>query len=159
MKKICLLFVFVFMLFSCGEKFDLLEYQEGNVVAKCLVNDEYIIKVEKTENLRTLSIIEPIELETISFEFADGECVAICEGTKIPLNNSKLGGIVALCSIFDLNEGAISSSLVEENGTTVSFSMQGISYAVSYGQNNLPTQIDISGDGFVLNVKILEIIK
>lgn len=159
MRKICVLFLFALLLFSCGQKFDLLKYQNGDISARCLVNDEYVINVKKSDGLRSLSIIEPSELDTISFELENGECVAICDGAKIPLDISKLDGIVAMCSIFDLDEGAISSTLVEENGTVVSFSQNDLLYSVSYGKDSLPTKIDISGDGFVLSLKILEITK
>lgn len=144
-------------LFSCEKKFDLLEYQSADICAKCLVNDTYIINVEKSQGLRSLSIIEPVELDTISFKLENDTAIAICDGTEIPIDISNLGGIVALCSIFDLDSEAISSSSVDESGTTVSFLIEGVSYSVSYGKNNLPTHFNISSDNFSLAVKVLEL--
>lgn len=158
MKRIFLIVLLALIFVSCGSKYEPLAYQEGDVSALCRVNGEYDIKIEKREGERVLSISEPSALSSVSFIINNEECVAISDGTKIPLERDKMTGIVALCSIFDLDMECLSSSSIDDNGdSTLCFVKDEIAYLVSYGQDNLPKHIQISAPSFTHEVEILEL--
>ncbi|MBO5374518.1 MAG: hypothetical protein J6A54_03605 [Clostridia bacterium] len=159
MKRIFVLLILMLALFSCAERYELLSYQEGDISAKCSLNDKYIINVEKSADERVLKILEPCELEGVEFRCTSEGCVAICDDIEIPIDRALLNGVVAICSIFDLDESAIQASIADEDEASVSFLMDDISYTVTYGDDCLPSLIEISTDGFSHILRVLEITK
>ena len=153
MKKLFCLLIIVggFLLCACHNEYNVLSYQEKNIIANCTVNDKYNIEITKNESGRKLTVLAPENLCGITFEIGETTSFAIKDNMKIPLNNQHIGGIFALSSIFSLNEGNLAT--VTENNV-LTFDDTSTVYTVTYGENNLPLHIEISGDGYAYSVNV-----
>lgn len=151
-RLICLLFIInVILLCACRNEYNILSYQEKNITANCTVNDKYNIEITKNESGRKLTVLEPENLCGIAFEIGENTSYAIKDSMKIPLNNQHISGIFALSSIFSLKEGNLAT--VTENNI-LTFKDTYTVYTVTYGENNLPLHIEISGDKFRYSVNV-----
>ena len=157
MKRLFILILVLFLLVSCNGRLNLLSYQDGDLCAICKVNGEYTVQIEKLGEERILSILEPSELSSVSFIINKEECFGVYGDTRIPLERDSLQGIVALCSIFDLSSDAISSTSVSENDATVSFTLGGVRFDITYGEDNLPKHVQIHAEDFSHEVEILDL--
>lgn len=157
MKRLFVALFTILLLCSCGAKYEPFAYQDGDIVAKCRVNDKYIIKVEKVEGERLLYISEPSELSYISFKYEGGECVARCDDMEIPLSEGASDGIVALCLMFDLSERDIVSTTASVDSSRIEVCSGDICYLVDYDKDSLPSHISISSDSLSIDVEILEL--
>lgn len=157
MKRLAFVFLMCIFLSSCAPKYDILSYQGGNIEAECVINGNYTVNIIKKEDYRALKIIEPSSLASVSFELEGSEWVARCEETTIPMEKSSLYGICALCSIFDLEESAITTATDVDGVGFVDFVTDDITYTVSYNSQSLPEHIKITGSELELDVEIKSI--
>ncbi len=147
MKRI---FIFALLLalmlcVGCAPEYDILSYQEKNVVASCKIDEKYVVNIIKEENTRAIEVVEPSSLCGISFRLQNGEWHATLDELAIPMSESELEGICALCSIFDLESSAITTAYDEQGYGVVSFNMGELQYTVSYNELSLPQKIKITG--------------
>ena len=136
---------------SCGNEYDILSYQENDIIARCYVNEKYDLEIKKTGECVRICIFSPDFLCGITFEFSDTSSFAIKDDVVIPIDKKDLNGIYALSQMFSLSECTLTT--VTENGV-ISFKTDLGVYTVSYGENNLPKSITILGDGFDYTVEI-----
>ena len=158
MKRLLVALFAVLLLCSCGAKYEPFAYQNGDIVAKCEVNDKYIINVEKAGGERLLYISEPSELSYISFKYEGGECIARCDEMEIPLSEGAMDGIVALCLMLDLSEEDIISTTASVDSSRIEVCSGDVCYLVDYNKDSLPSHISISSDSLSIEVEILELI-
>ena len=151
MKKLIFALLILVFLCSCEQNYDILSYQKKDIVANCTVNEKYEILITKKSELTSLEVLSPENMKGITFEFKKDISYAIKDDIKIPLNDENISGIYALSNVFSLEENAIST--VSTNNV-VSFDFDNASYTVTYGENNLPLRIDISGDGYEYKVYV-----
>ena len=157
MKRLSILILVLFLFVSCNGRLNLLSYQDGDLCAVCKINGEYTVQIEKLGDERVLSILEPSELCSVSFIINKEECLGIYGDSRIPIERDKLRGVIALCSIFDLSSDAISSTSVSENDATVSFTLDGVRFDVTYNEDNLPKRVQINAQDFSHEVEILKL--
>lgn len=157
MKRLAFVFLMCIFLFSCAPRYDILSYQRENIDAECVINGKYTVNIIKKEDYRALKIVEPSELCAVSFELEGSEWVARCEDVKIPMEKAQLYGICALCSIFDLDESAITTATDTDGIGFVDFVTDDITYTVSYNSQALPEHIKITGSELELDVEIKSI--
>ena len=158
MKRLLIILGFALILLSCAPKGDILDYQNGSVIAECIINDKYSANIIKKEDFRALELTDGA-LSGISFVRDNGAWSARIDEIEIPIDESDLNGIVALTSIFDLSESAITTAEVDGGAGVICFDMNGTSYTVTYNEQSLPEHITINGDGFSLELKIISIKK
>ena len=159
MKRILFILALVTLLFmSCGSEYDILSYQENEIVAECQVNEKFDLEIKKAGGCVRISVISPEKLKGTVFEISKESSFVIKEELKIPLENESIDGIYALSQIFSLSEEAITTATSEG---VISFDTDHGLYTVTYGENNLPYQIEISGDSFsyFVEVKSIKFIK
>lgn len=159
MKKICVVLIFILLFASCSKKYELLSYQEGNLNALCRVNGEYTINIIKNEDLRGFEIVEPANLNSISFSLSEEGIVAVCDDIEIPMELENAKGINAICSAFDLSESAIKTSNESGENAVVTFLMENVTYTVTYSAECVPSHIKISGDFSDIDIEVLSITK
>ena len=157
MKKVFIIIMLCMLLISCTKESELLAYQEGDFTAICQVNNEYTIQINKQGDDRILSILQPSSLDSIQFIINKEECMAIYGGNKIPLERERMVGVIALCSIFDMSNDGIVSSSINGNDACIYFERNGVKYAITYNESNLPRHVQISTDSFCHEVDILEL--
>ncbi len=152
MKRILFILALVTLLFmSCGNEYDILSYQENEIVAECQVNEKFDLEIKKAGGCVRICVISPENLGGTVFEIRKEGSFVIKDELKIPLDNESICGIYALSQIFSLNEEAITTATSEG---VISFDTDHGLYTVTYGENNLPELITISGDVFEYSVKI-----
>ena len=159
MKRILLILVLLALfLASCGSEYDILSYQEKEITAECIVNEKFDLEIKKVGGSVRISVISPEKLKGTVFEITEKSSFVVKNELKIPLNNDDICGIYALSQIFSLSEEAITTAT--QNGV-ISFDTDHGLYTVTYGENNLPYQIEISGDSFsyFVEVKSIKFIK
>ena len=149
------LFLVIICLFSsCSDRYGILDYQNGDIVAVCEINGKYTVNIIKEGNVRTLQTLSPSEVAGVSFVF-DPECTVTYDGLELKLSRDEVKGVAALCSVFDLDEGMIGAIGGTETDT-VSFNSDTICYTVTYNSLSLPERIMISGD-FDFDIRVLSI--
>ena len=152
MKRILFILALVALLFmSCGNEYDILSYQEKEITAECKVNEKFDLEIKKTGGCVRICVLSPENLGGTVFEISKESSFVIKDELKIPLDNENIRGIYALSQIFSLSEEAITTAT--QNGV-ISFDTDHGLYTVTYGENNLPELITISGDDFEYSVKI-----
>ena len=155
MKRILFILALVTLLFmSCGSEYDILSYQENEIVAECQVNEKFDLEIKKTGGCVQICVISPENLGGTVFEISKESSFVIKDELKIPLDNESIDGIYALSQIFSLSEEAITTAT---NGGVITFDTGSGVYTVTYGENNLPHHIEISGDSFSYFVEIKSI--
>ncbi len=153
MKRLFLLLICALILCSCAPKGDILSYQEGDIVAECKINGKYDANIIKKEDFRALELTSG-ELTGISFtKSKDGWCASLGE-VSIPIDEEHLDGIVAITSVFDLRESAITTAQSDGALGIVSFDMDNVCYTVTYNQHSVPERVTIEGDCFLIEIEI-----
>ncbi|MBQ7907009.1 MAG: hypothetical protein IJ309_03440 [Clostridia bacterium] len=149
-RLILILLVLVFVLSSCDRPtYGILEYQDRNIEAQCQINEKFKCILEKKEGELTLKILEPTELNTVSFVINDNGALAISKDIKIPLEKESIDGIYALVTVLCLNETELSSAREGENGDAVlTFLNERGQYTLQIGKNQMPKSAEITGDGY-----------
>lgn len=152
MKRILFILALVALLFvSCGNEYDILSYQENEITAECQVNEKFDLEIKKAGGCVRICVISPENLGGTVFEISKESSFVIKDEMKIPLDNENIRGIYALSQIFSLSEEAITTATSEG---VITFDTDHVLYTVTYGENNLPELITISGDVFEYSVKI-----
>lgn len=157
MKRLATVFLISIMLVSCAPRYDILSYQNGNIEAECEINGKYTVNIIKKEAFRSVQIISPNELSNISFEFDGSDWTARCDDISIPIEKEYLPGIRAISSVFDLEEGWITTASDEDGVGIVDFCSDGLSYLVSYNAQSLPEKIKITGNDFNFDINVVSI--
>lgn len=151
MKRLALVFlVILFAFVSCSQPtYGILKYQERDIVAQCLVNDNFRCILEKKQSTLTLKILEPQALSSVSFVFEGDGVLAISGEVKIPLSKESLDGIYALLMVLCLREEELTSAKEEENGeATLCFLNGQGEYTLKIGKNQMPKSAEIISDGY-----------
>lgn len=152
MKKLLLIpFLLILLLASCKQEYNILEYQENDVLANCTVNGKYNVNIIKCNDFLRLEILAPTNLKGISFKLTENDAYAIKDEIKIPLDKNSLRGICALLNCFSLTEEAITS--VNQNNVITFDTDYGL-YTVAYGKNNLPEHIAIASDTYDYSIVV-----
>ena len=153
-----LLLLLAVMLCGCAKReYGILEYQDKDVEAECIVNEKYRVKITKTDEKSTVTVLEPKSAEGISFEIF-GDCVALSSGEMtIRADKSSLGGVCALGSIFSQREDALTSAKEEGEGSVLTFCDGGTTFVFTMGEGSLPKRVKITGDGYEYTVEICSI--
>ncbi len=159
MKRIfpSLLILFIFIFSSCSNSsHDLLWYQAKSIRAECTLNGEYKIIISKDSESASVTVSSPSELEGISFEINDEQCLAKTpDGIKMPIDRSSISGICALTDIFSLNEESIIKTEPAENGSAIyTFSENGVFYEMTYGKNSTPKHVKILSENISYDIEI-----
>ena len=154
-KRLFLLLFALLILASCAPKRNALSYQEGEIFAECVINGKYHANIIKKEDFRALELTSE-NLEGISFVCKGGAWSACIDEASIPLDKENLVGVVAICSIFDLSERAITTAT---EGGVVSFDMDSLTYTITYNSLELPSNVTIEGEGLSIDIEILSITK
>ena len=77
MKKLLLILVFCVFFCSCQQKYDILSYQENDILANCTVNEKYNVNIVKKDGALRLDVLSPDTLKGISFEIRGDKAYAI----------------------------------------------------------------------------------
>ena len=133
----------------------MLSYQDGNIVAECIINGKYGAIIIKKEDFRALELTSGT-LDGICFACESGSWSASIDSLSIPIEKSSLVGVVAITSIFDLSESAITTAT---EGGVISFNMDSLTYTVTYNSLDLPSNIAITGNGLSIELEIISITK
>ena len=155
MKRLALSLLVLLFLVSCTPKDSMLSYQDGNIVAECIINGKYGANIIKKEDFRALELTSGT-LNGVSFVCEGGAWSASIDSLSIPIEKTSLVGMVALTSIFDLSESAITTAT---EGGVISFDMSPFTYTVTYNSLDLPSNITITGNGLSIDIEILTIKK
>ena len=151
MKKLFLLLVVCVFFCSCQNEYDILYYQEGNIEASCTVNDKYDVSISKSNGILRLEVCAPDTLRGVLFEMRGEKVYAIKDEMEILISNDSLKGICALLNCFSLNESAITTV---STINVISFDTDYGLYTVTYGENNLPQHIEITGDTYAYSIDV-----
>ena len=156
MKRILfILLIFSLILCGCGrEKYEILDYQKSNLEAECIVNEKYKIILKKEYDTCTITVCEPENLKGIYFEFLNGNASVSFESTKIQMDKKDLKGIYALSCMFSQKEECLTSATEKGSESLLTFEAEDCNYVITLGENSIPKEIDISGDGFSYHVEI-----
>ncbi len=158
MKRfVCIIFVVLMLFASCNTKYDILFYQKYSITATCKINDAYTVEIKRTEELTSLEVLYPNQLKGAIFYTNQNEAYVQKDDLKIPVNKESLRGICALLSCFDLEEASITTVESENKSSIVTFACKSATYVVTYGQNKLPSFIEINGDTFDYSVEVCTI--
>ena len=154
MKKLIFAVLILVFLCSCKQDYNILSYQDNDIIASCTVNGKYDLTVSKMQDKVSIEVLKPENMKGITFEFENESSYAIKDEMKIPINNENIKGIYALSRIFSLDENGIST--VGTNNV-ITFNCNDAIYTVTYGENELPTHIEVSGESFEYSVDIKSI--
>lgn len=152
MKKLLLTsFMLILFLCSCHQEYNILSYQENDIIANCTVNDKFNVNITKNNELLKLDILSPANLCGVCFEIVNDNAYAIKDEIKIPLNKDSLRGICALLNCFSLSEEAITT--VSQNNV-IKFDTDYGLYTITYGENNLPQYVMIVSDTYEYSIVV-----
>jgi hypothetical protein len=155
MRRLAFILLAFLLFVSCAPREDALSYQNGDILAECKINGKYNANIIKKEGFRALELTSGSVLG-ISFVCDNGVWHAFIDEVSIQIDNDSLGGIVAITSIFDLSESAITTAT---EGEVISFDMDSLTYTVTYNSLELPSNVTIEGDGLSIDIEILTIKK
>ena len=158
MKKIFLISffcIFLLVLSSCRvQNYGILSYQEKKIDAECTLNGEYKISISKHAEKKKISFLEPSALSHISFEI-EGESVTARAGEAlISLDGENVRGILALSSVFSLNESSLATAGVLGERSNMEFQTEYGTYTLTLGKNNLPSRVQIYSADYRYDVSI-----
>lgn len=160
MKRLAFFLVLLCTLcfFGCqGQNYDILSYQNKNISAICTLNDEYKIKVERKNDLSSVSFLEPKELKSVIFTLKNDELSALAGEVNIPLSKENADGIYAILNMFSLDTATVKTAKDDGEFDVLEFDTEIGLYTLLMGENNLPSKIIISGDGYFFEILIDEI--
>ena len=149
MKRFFALLISLLALLSagCGEKeYGILDYQDKNIEAECLVNGKYKIVLKKENGLSTLTVKEPKEISGITFDITSEGIVAKSGETKIQLGKGEIRGIEALCQIFSQNEECLKRADKSGENSVFTFERERCVYVITVGENALPKRVKITSE-------------
>ena len=150
MKKALIIPILLIVLCACTrQEYGILPYQQKNIEATLNVNEEFKIKLTKTEKT-SLEILEPEGLKGMSFILEENGILARNGDTEIMLDKKKLDGIYAIGQIFSLNE----ASLTTAENNQFSFEQNDTHYKLTLGKNDLPKEIEISSNSFYYEITV-----
>ncbi len=155
MRRLAFILLAFLLFVSCAPREDALSYQNGDILAECKINGKYNANIIKKEGFRALELTSG-SVSGISFVCEDGAWHACIDEVSIQIDKDSLGGIMAITSIFDLSESAITTAT---EGGVISFNMDSLTYTVTYNSLELPSNVTIEGDGLSIDIEILSIIK
>lgn len=156
MKRLLIpIFLLAILLCSCQREYNILTYQENEIVSECTINNKYDITITKCKDFLRLDIISPASLAGVSFEIKEGNAYAIKDDISIPIDKNSLRGICAILNCFSLKENEIAT--VNQDSTCIFNSDYG-TYTVTYGENDLPKHIEISTDTYNYSIAINSIL-
>ncbi len=159
MKRLFFILLFfgaLLFLASCQKEYGILEYQEKDIIAECLVNGEYKIQLEKTKELCKITVLEPQNASGISFEIGEG-IYAIYGDMKIQTDKDSLKGICAISEIFSQSEECLTTAVKENEGSVLTFQKDSCTYKLTLGRNSLPKQVSILSENFEYQIDVLSI--
>ena len=161
MKRI--VFVPILLLFlvlcSChGQRYGILSYQESDIYAECSLNGEYKIAVSKSESERSVRFLSPESLSSVSFVERNGEIVGCAGEIEIPFDKENLSGVLAIISMFSLDEGSLVSAVGDKANACMEFNNTLGTYKITLGENDLPKRIEILSEGYEFDI-LVEAIK
>ena len=151
-----LLFFGCLCFLSCQRDYALLDYQNGNLVARCRVNEKYTVEIDKTESGCTLTVLEPKNASGITFTVGERVFVSY-DGTEIEMEKGDLGGICALAGIFYQNKDSLVSATQKGEGSELTFQSDGCVYQITLGKGSLPKTVYVASQSFRYEVEILSI--
>ena len=151
-----ILLFFCVILCGCQGKYGILEYQDKNILAECLVNGKYKIEIEKTGGFCKITVLEPENISGISFEIGE-RAYAVYGDTKIEASKESLDGICALAEIFSQSEDCLTTAKEEGQGSVLTFQKEECTYKLTIGKNSLPKRVHILSDSFEYDIEILTI--
>ncbi len=152
MKKLILIFPLLVLFFaSCKQEYDILSYQANDLEAHCTVNENYEVIISKNSSSLSLHVLSPDSLNGVSFEITDNTACILKDDMKIDVKKDSLAGICAILNSFSLREEAITT--VNQNNV-ISFDTDYGIYTVTYGENNLPYLISITGEAYEYQIKV-----
>lgn len=161
MKKIAILLTLLCLLplSSChGQRYGILSYQEKEIYAECLLNGEYKIAITKKEDERSVAFLEPSALSSVCFTEKNGKIIGRASDVEIPFDEGDLSGVLALLSMFSLDEESLVSATSVNESACMEFTSAHGNYRVTLGKNELPKHIEISSDSYQFDI-VIEAIK
>ena len=158
MKRLfLLLLLFLTVLLSaCQDKYGILEYQQKDIVAKCIINEKYKVEISKENGRSKVVVEEPKEASGITFEVGEGVFVSSGE-MKIEMERESLGGICALTGIFSQDEDYLTVATQKGEESELTFQTEKCVYKLTIGKNGLPKLVSIASEDFIYQVEILSI--
>ena len=152
-----LLFFGVLLMCACGREYGILDYQEKNISAECLINSKYRVQITKDDSLCRVEILEPTEASGISFEISDGGVFAKANDFKMEIPSEYLEGICAIGSIFSQSEEFLSSAVQKDGGSVFTFQRDGCIYQITVGENSAPKKVCIYSESIEYDIEICSI--
>ena len=157
MKKLAVLLTILCLLplSACHrQRYGILSYQQKDIYAECLLNDEYKIAVTQTKSEKSVSFLEPSSLSSISFRQEEEKIIGRAGEVEIPFENMNLDGICAILSIFSLDESNLGSVTGTSEATCMEFTSSLGTYKVTLGKNELPKRIEILSEEYEFDIVI-----
>lgn len=148
-----LLFFGALLLCSCQEEYGILDYQDREIVAECIINSEYRVELKKEQEKCTITVLEPIESKGISFEIGES-AYATAGDTKIEMDKSSLKGVCAVADIFSQSEECLTGAADSGGGSVLTFQKEACMYQITIGANNLPKRVKILSESFEYDIEI-----
>ena len=141
---------------ACGRQEKILEYQERDITANCIINGKYGVLLEKRGGEVTITVTEPDYARGITFVLGEGVTASVGE-TEIHLDKETVKGICAIGETFSQSEECLIGASSGEEGSVLTFQREGCLYRLTLGKNSLPKQVYISSESFEYNMEIASI--
>ena len=158
MKRLFLILILFGTLLLCGcrQEHAILDYQNKDISAECVINGKYRAVILKNNKACTVEIIEPKEAQGISFEIGE-KAYAVTGNTKIEIDKSHIKGICALSEIFSQSEECMTSAAEQGKGSVLTFQKEECTYQITLGENSIPKRVKIISEAFEYDVEICAI--
>lgn len=151
-----LLFFGCLCLFACQGDYVLLDYQRGDLVAECRINEKYTVEFVKTGSVCSLTVLEPENARGVRFTV--GEDVSVfAEGVEIQMEREDLSGICALAGMFYQSEDSLISATQKGEGSVLTFQSGDCFYQITLGKSSLPQRVYVASQSFRYDVEIVSI--
>ena len=144
------------VLVSCQGKYGILDYQDKDITAECIINKKYRVEIEKTGENCKITVLEPQSAKGISFEIGDRAYV-LYDDTKIETDKNYLDGICALSEIFSQSEDCLTTAKAQGQGSVLTFQKEACTYQITLGEHSLPKSVKIFSEAFEYDVEICSI--
>ncbi|MBO5287668.1 MAG: hypothetical protein J6B34_06035 [Clostridia bacterium] len=154
MKRLVIFLALIALLScSCQQKYDILDYQGGNIEAHCTVNEKYSVVIKSNKEALTLEIVEPVRLKGVTFQIGN-EVYASVNDVKIKIKPEQIKGICALCHMFSLEEETMTAAEKNGEGSELTFLDSYGAYTLTLGKGSVPSRVIINGEKYSYNVII-----
>ena len=160
MKRLFLVFTILLCvcLLGCGgQRYNILDYQDKNINAECVVNDKYKINLIKSKDKAVIEVQEPKEAQGISFIIEENTSYAVSGDVKIQMEKKDLGGICAIGSMFSQNEECLVRATEQGKGSVFIFQNDSCMYQITLGENSVPHHVKITSESFEYDIEICSI--